>query len=95
MSELVFHPLAEKDFAKAYQWYAERSELAAVAFDDEVADALAKIAADPERHPRLDARHHFCLLQRFPYLIVYRRRENTAVVVAIAHGRRRVYWKRR
>ena len=95
MADVVLHRLAELDFAKAFNWYAERSRRAALAFDEEVAAAIVRIGFDPERFARLDNRHRYCMTNRFPYLVVFRIREHVVIVVAIAHAKRRAYWKRR
>ena len=46
---LEFHPEARIDAFEAYDWYAERSQLAADAFQDELQDAGRAIQKSPER----------------------------------------------
>lgn len=95
MANIVLHRLAQQDFEKAFDWYAERSPRAALEFDMEVAATMTRIVAEPERFTRLDGRHRYCMVSRFPYLVVFRVREQQVIVVAVAHARRRAYWKRR
>jgi toxin ParE1/3/4 len=67
-----------------------------VSFIAEVDQAIALIAASPDRWLRgLHGTRRF-VLQRFPFAIVYRERETDIQVLAIAHGHRRPgYWKDR
>lgn len=53
MWPVEFHDEAEEELAAATDWYAERNPSAAVAFADEIRDAVLSIAADPSRLPTL------------------------------------------
>jgi plasmid stabilization system protein ParE len=68
---LIFHPEADGEYFKAFQWYKARSPQAASRFEAEVEAVLARIVADPESFPHYDAIHRFAIVQRFPYSIVY------------------------
>lgn len=46
---LEFHPDARTDVLEAYRWYAERSEHAADAFQEELQAAGSAIQESPER----------------------------------------------
>lgn len=48
---VLFHRLAQREFDKAYDWYARRSIDAARRFQAEVELANQRIAADPKRWP--------------------------------------------
>ena len=92
-----FHPAASDEAEAAYDWYAERSPIAAARFREELDAAVEDIQNDPERGgPYLHGARCY-LLRRFPYLIVYHRPSADVIeVVAVAHGRRRPgYWKTR
>lgn len=64
----------------------------------EVMNAFDRITRNPALFPKLlpelpsrDLR--FCLLRRFPYLVVFECRSEDLVVVAVSHGRREpLYW---
>jgi len=43
---------ARADFDESFDWYAERSEAAAIGFADAVDEAFDKILADPNRFSR-------------------------------------------
>lgn len=52
MAKLIeFHEGARRDFDESFDWYAQRSIEAAVAFAFEVDEALGKITADPGCYP--------------------------------------------
>jgi toxin ParE1/3/4 len=90
------HPEALEEWKSAAAWYLERNETAAVNFVAEVDQAVDLIAASPQRWPKgLRGTRKF-VLQRFPFAIVYREKEDVVQVLAVAHGHRRPgYWKGR
>jgi len=93
MFEVTFHPEASQEYEDAVWWYHERRPKAAERFRKAVQRRLDEIAQSPQRWSRLDEDHHFALVERFPYFIVYVPRENDVLVVAISHSRRRPnYW---
>lgn len=67
-------------------------------FLTEIADAFGRIRSNAvscapleSYHGRYDVRR--CLLNRFPYLVIFDNRPEEVLVVAIAHVRRRpLYW---
>ncbi|HUG20805.1 MAG TPA: type II toxin-antitoxin system RelE/ParE family toxin [Planctomycetaceae bacterium] len=93
---MILCSAAEVDYTESLCWYAERSSESANDFDVELNHALQQISADPERFPRCDNRHHFYLMRRFPFQIIYRITGNRIAVIAIAHSARSPdYWKGR
>lgn len=96
MIDLIVCSAAEREYAEALAWYAERSVNAAERFDADFGQALETIASDPARFPRCDERHHFYLMRHFPYQIIYRQHQDHWVVIAVAHtARKPSYWSRR
>ncbi len=96
MADVLVTSAAERDFTESLCWYAERSERAAAGFDAEFARALESIAADPQRFPRCDDRHRFCLMRHYPFQVIYREQAGQVVVVAVAHAKRQPgYWSNR
>jgi plasmid stabilization system protein ParE len=89
-------PAARVDYDESFDWYAERSAAAARQFSLAVDDSLRLIGENPKLFASIDSSHRACLVRRFPYRIVYRIEPARAVVVAVAHARRRPrYWKDR
>lgn len=94
---VVFHRLATQEYREARKWYAARSNHVACRFTTAVDGAVSRIATDPERMPFLVGSYLWVKVRGFPYVLVFRRRnDKTVIVVAVAHGRRRFgYWRRR
>ncbi len=80
---LDLHPEALEEWKSAVAWYLDRNETAAVNFVAEVDRAVDLIAASPHRWPvGLHGTRKF-VLQRFPFAIVYRKRETDVQVLAV------------
>jgi toxin ParE1/3/4 len=93
---VLFHPQAAADYEAAFNWYFDRSELAASKFAMAVNAAVDLIAEGPSRWPS-DA-HGTCkfVLQRFPFIIFYRELPLSIQILAVAHCHRRPgYWRER
>ena len=91
---LSFHPEAVAEARAAWRWYAERSPLVAAAFVAELDVAMDRISEAPSRWPQYLEGSRRYVMRRFPFVVVYREREGTLEVLAIAHGRRRPgYWR--
>lgn len=95
-SEPRWHPKAIADVEAARDWYAERSPLAARGFLLALEEAVAVVAAAPERWP---VGKHGCRRYVFPtgypYTLVYRIATDIEII-AVAHQKRRPgYWERR
>ena len=89
-------PGARLDFDESFDWYAERGKETAIRFAAEIESALVKIVDSPERFYLIDEVHRSCLLQRFPYHVVYRIVGGRVLIVAIAHAKREPgYWEHR
>jgi len=96
MAEVVVTSAAEEDFAESLCWYAERSQRAAEGFEAEFQRVLESIAADPQRFPRCDERHRYCLMRRYPFQVIYREHQGQLLIIAVAHAKRRPgYWSDR
>jgi hypothetical protein len=93
----TYHRLAWKEFAKAINWYRQRSKRAAARFIDGVFKAEARIDSDPLQWPIYLKNYRWVKVHRFPYLLFYvilPSGENR--IMAVAHGKRRPgYWLRR
>jgi plasmid stabilization system protein ParE len=89
---------ARRDFDESFDWYSKRSTRTAERFADAVDAALTEVASHPKRSRfgSVDGAHQDCPVKRFPFRIVDRVVDNSILVVAIAHGRRRPrYWSDR
>lgn len=94
--KIVFHPAATEDAKAAYGWYKERNDLVAKAFVDEIDRAISIIDEKPGLWPEYVISTRRYLLRKFPFSVVYRVKNKTIEVIAVAHGRRKpFYWKKR
>ena len=96
MAEASLTAAAEAEYEAALRWYFARSPRAADGFEAAFERAVGAVGADPDRHPRIDRGHRFCLLRRYPYYLVYRADGDRVRVLAVAHARQRKgYWSGR
>ena len=96
MMPVDYLPGARRDFNESFDWYAERSALAAERFASAIDAALNRIAASPEQLALVDRQHRECIVKRFPFRIIYRTVSGRILVVAIAHAKRRPnFWQHR
>jgi plasmid stabilization system protein ParE len=87
---------ARADFDESFDWYAERSEIAALGFVQAVEDAFNKIIFDPNRFSRTIRGCQYCPLKRYPFRVVFHQDAERVLIVAIAHAKRRpFYWRNR
>jgi plasmid stabilization system protein ParE len=96
-SRVLFHRLAAGEYHSAREWYRERSVEVAKRFCMAVGRAADRIAADADSLPALTGTYRYARVDRFPYVLVFRRLDaHVVVVVAVAHTSRRPgYWRRR
>jgi len=89
-------PQAEAEIREAFLWYFERSPLAADAFRTEVFDAIDGLAESADTWPVEDGGVRRHVLSLFPYTVHYELAGAVAVVLAVAHQRRKPgYWRNR
>lgn len=87
---------AELEATEARQWYEERSEAVARRIIDELKLGLARISEVPERFPFFREPFRQYILQKFPYVVIYRERVDVVEVIAVAHAKRRPgYWDKK
>ena len=93
---LEFHPDARIEALEAYEWYAERSQSAADAFQEELQFAGNAIKESPELWGNYLFGTRRYLMKRYPFVVVYRIGSECIEIIAVAHGHRRPgYWKDR
>jgi plasmid stabilization system protein ParE len=91
--KIVFLPPAQAELDDAFSWYEEQAVGLGYEFLDELDQALRLVVSFPELQPQMVTKVRRCLVNRFPYGIYYGRSEDTIVVVAVAHLKRKpAYW---
>jgi len=90
------HPAALEEAEAATDWYRQRSVRAAEMFADELDRAVNRIADHPAQFPESALGIRRAVLQRFPYVVVFRTSGSGTEIIAVAHGHRRPgYWRDR
>ena len=91
-----FHRLADDEVLTARRYYARKGAGLAARFIAALDEAVARIGANPAAWPPDAHSTRACRLRKFPYRLVYVEEPARALVVAVAHNRRRPgYWRRR
>lgn len=93
---IQFDPDARCEFLDAVDWYDQEKPSLGLEFFNEVDSTLKKLSANPDAFSPFLFLTRRCLVQRFPYSIVYRSVDFVIWVMAVAHTSRRPgYWKKR
>ncbi|NQT16854.1 MAG: type II toxin-antitoxin system RelE/ParE family toxin [Planctomycetes bacterium] len=96
MLPVNYLPGARRDFDESFDWYADRSAIAAERFANAVDAAMLRIAQDSRMLTHVDGVHQECPVKRFPFRIIFRHAQDQILIVAIAHAKRRPnYWQSR
>jgi plasmid stabilization system protein ParE len=96
LKPLKYHPAASLEIKAAHAWYLKQSVPAADGFYEELLPALDRV----QERPTLYSPHPYgtqrVVLDRYPFLIVYRELLHEIQIVAVAHAKRRPgYWAKR
>lgn len=87
---------ARDEFKEAVDYYERQRRGLGDELENEVFAALARASLDPSSYESFDAGIFRIPVQRFDYNIYYAVEEDTLVIAAVMHNRRRPgYWKRR
>ena len=96
MFPLRVRALARREIDEAFEWYAERSQSAALGFLDALDDALLKIARAPDQYLVVRGLLRRVLLDAYPYVVYYKAYPHVISVVGVIHGHRhpRIWYRR-
>lgn len=87
---------AEADLDEAAQWYEQRRAGLGVDLVVQVREALVRVERNPQIPPVVHAGIRRTSVQRFPYGVFYRLRDDRIEVIAVFHDRRDPsLWQRR
>jgi len=91
-----FHEDAETELDKAVAYYEDCRRGLGLEFAKEVYAAIARIIQFPEAWSPMSKNTRRCLVNRFPYGIIYTVKSDHIQVIAVADLRRRPgYWRSR
>ena len=91
-----FHPEAEEELRAAIDYYEDREAGLGYDFSLEVFTAMQDIISQPNAWPVMEDDVRRCLVNRFPFGVLYSLEPTGVFVVAVMHQRRRPdYWRSR
>jgi plasmid stabilization system protein ParE len=97
--EVELHPEARTELRAAALWYEERRAGLGDEFVSEISTVLARIGRAGESYPRWPGTERAsgivrkATVRRFPYLVAFEIHAEDALVLAVAHAKRRpLYW---
>jgi len=91
-----FHPEAEEEFRAAIDYYEDREAGLGYDFSLEVFTAIQNIITQPSAWPVMEDDVRRCLVNRFPFGVLYSLEPTGVFVVAVMHQRRQPdYWRDR
>jgi plasmid stabilization system protein ParE len=91
-----FHEAAEVELDKAIDYYEECRPGLGLELAEEVYAAIDRVIKFPEAWSPMSKNTRRCLVNRFPFGVIYRVRSGCVEVVAVADLRRRPeYWQDR
>ncbi len=81
-------PEARDEFDAAVDWYEQQQPGLGTAFLDRVRDEFARIAANPQLHSIVYQDVRKAVVQKFPYVVLYKEEAGEVVVIAVFHTAR-------
>ncbi|MBI4746508.1 MAG: type II toxin-antitoxin system RelE/ParE family toxin [Deltaproteobacteria bacterium] len=91
--KLSLLPLAQAELDDAFSWYEEQAGGLGYEFLDELDQSVRLIASFPEAFEQIEDAVRRCLVNRFPYGVIYGIDGVEVVVIAVAHLKREPnYW---
>ncbi len=93
---IVYHPEALDELIKAARYYESCSPGLGNRFLDTVENATKFIGNNPYVFAEDDLGRRKFVIKNFPYIIIFKVRENSLFILAVAHGKRKPdYWEPR
>ncbi len=91
-----FHPDASEEFSEAVSYYEDCQPGLGLEFAEEVYGTVTRILAYPTAWAPLSENTRRCLLNRFPYGLIYQIKSESVHIIAVSNLQRRPgYWKER
>ncbi len=96
MKSVELHPEADSEMRAAARWYQSCQPGLGTSFLREVGKTGKRIAGYPDAWPIVAGSVRRCLLEQFPFGLLYRIEGNRIYVLAVMHlSREPGYWKQR
>lgn len=86
----LFDPAAAKEYEDAFEWYQQRSEVAADNLIIEVEETIRAISEDPYRYRKTHKNLHEVSLKKYPYYLIYLIDEvkKAVTIISLFHHKR-------
>jgi plasmid stabilization system protein ParE len=92
----TFHPEARVELNDSVDYYEDRQLGLGFEFLQEVNRTIQRIIEFPEAWTLVSKNARRCLMDRFPFAVIYQIRKNEIFIVAVTHlARKPGYWKSR
>ena len=92
----TFHPLAKIELNDAAVYYDYQQKGLGLDFIEEIYATIKRILQFPKAWSKLSKNTFRCLVNRYPYGIIYQIKKNEIRIIAIMHlNRKPGYWQRR
>jgi len=96
MMRFLFHPQADDEFDQAVRYYENCQLGLGLEFAEEVYVAVARISEYPEAWSPMSKNTRRCLVNRFPFGVIFQIKNDILRIIAVANLHRRPgYWKDR
>jgi hypothetical protein len=94
--KFYFHPQANAELDEAVQYYENCQTGLGLEFAGEIYAAIQRIIEYPDAWSVLSENSRRCLVNRFPYGVIFQIKSNTLRIVAVANLHRKPgYWMNR
>ena len=96
--KISFLKVAEKELDRAFEYYESIQHNLGFRFLSEVEQAQKRIIQFPNSYTKIGKYSRRCLIQKFPYGIIYQHivEQNEILIIAIAHLHQKpYYWSNR
>lgn len=91
-----FHPEARFELISSVDYYEDIQTGLGLKFMDEILLAIERILIYPQSSAKLSQNSRRCLINKFPYGIIYQVKEDEIIIIAIAHlNRKPGFWQDR
>lgn len=91
-----FHPRADEEFNEAVQYYEECQPGLGLEFAKEIYASIGRVAEYPNAWSEMSKNTRRCLVNRFPFGVIFQIKSGKLRIMAIANLHRRPgYWKDR
>ena len=96
MMRFLFHPQADDEFDQAVRYYENCQLGLGLEFAEEVYATVARISEYPEAWSPMSENTRRCLVNRFPFGVIFQIKNDILRIIAVANLYRRPgYWKDR